>query len=860
MSIIPLRPGNFVANRVKTNPSRHFMSSSSGVTGSLKVIVNRSEVQKDSIDMRAGLAGKDEPQKFTEDTFEGRRKLIYAGKKTPTGTGMIFDDAGTKPNFELDLALLLDGATIDSISGGRHVYNTPAPPELEKRNYNQLNLNFAHEGYSDLPMHPRNASTLLIRRFKPGSDFFSSGSRALQMAERNLEPLYKIENQKLGSKYTNYNCFNFFQTDYNSAVIYSAKSQKYMFDDAFTFEFYVKTKATTGSNCLFHLPGNYSISVISGSETNEKGFPTNYKLQVQLDTDSVPSKAPYHISSFGTKSFRSNANLVENKWHHCAIKWDSKNGKIRFSIDNIDSGIYSYTKGTLVEDPKALIIGGFWSKSDDSVSELEYFFNGNDDQGVGGLYAGTTNPTDRFVCNPEVELHELRMWNHYRSVEQLISGSSHGITGTLSELSGSGLSMYIPCLYEPAAPINTYYWVAGDVDIDSATRAFIKPEITNATQLFANVPSTYSASFSTPYNTNHANIGGFCNINVQSYSKEWIHSNYPYMHNMSESLKTWSSTHDLTSSWSGIVHHQKRNCLILPCDNGNFEPGWNILTSSIETNYFVSKDLAQINLKDTANKASFYDSRLFFVDEAYKATKSYIEPSQGTSTFQNVDERYDVSSDGTVTVAASAGLETGVDIPWNPLLGPSSELRKSLDDSDFVGNIVSVISIPQLYYGDQIEPESITLSSYLYNGTNSRVVIKDDGHGNLYRAQTSGSISKWNSVGDVYYKEGLIYIRNPSLFSIGEYNLDLEFSGRNYVNSLEMNIMCPKGLINSSSNPNYIKLRPSHNHNDKSSEFVYISTIYLHDENLNVIGKAKLAQPVIKRPENKYLFRLRMDF
>ena len=66
--------------------------------------------------------------------------------------------------------------------------------------------------------------------------------------------------------------------------------------------------------------------------------------------------------------------------------------------------------------------------------------------------------------------------------------------------------------------------------------------------------------------------------------------------------------------------------------------------------------------------------------------------------------------------------------------------------------------------------------------------------------------------------------------------------------------------FNSSSNPNYNRLKPSSNDNESADEFVYISTVYLHDENLNVVAKAKLAQPVIKRPESKYLFRLKLDY
>ena len=48
--------------------------------------------------------------------------------------------------------------------------------------------------------------------------------------------------------------------------------------------------------------------------------------------------------------------------------------------------------------------------------------------------------------------------------------------------------------------------------------------------------------------------------------------------------------------------------------------------------------------------------------------------------------------------------------------------------------------------------------------------------------------------------------------------------------------------------------------NDVDSEFVYITGIYFHDDNMNVIMKANLAQPVVKRDEDDFLFRVKLDF
>ena len=77
---------------------------------------------------------------------------------------------------------------------------------------------------------------------------------------------------------------------------------------------------------------------------------------------------------------------------------------------------------------------------------------------------------------------------------------------------------------------------------------------------------------------------------------------------------------------------------------------------------------------------------------------------------------------------------------------------------------------------------------------------------------------------------------------------------------MQLDIPCPVGTANLSSNPSYKSLKPSTNKNETKSGFTYITAVYLHDENLNVIGKANLAQPIIKREEDSFLFRLKVDF
>jgi hypothetical protein len=53
---------------------------------------------------------------------------------------------------------------------------------------------------------------------------------------------------------------------------------------------------------------------------------------------------------------------------------------------------------------------------------------------------------------------------------------------------------------------------------------------------------------------------------------------------------------------------------------------------------------------------------------------------------------------------------------------------------------------------------------------------------------------------------------------------------------------------------------PSDYPSETAKSFVYITGIQLHDENLNVVGRANLAQPVIKRDGDRIVFRVRMDY
>jgi len=138
--------------------------------------------------------------------------------------------------------------------------------------------------------------------------------------------------------------------------------------------------------------------------------------------------------------------------------------------------------------------------------------------------------------------------------------------------------------------------------------------------------------------------------------------------------------------------------------------------------------------------------------------------------------------------------------------------------------------------------------------------LRDDGHGNLYRGDASGSNATWASVGNVLYEEGLLVVKSPNLPLFGSDAWELTFEGERKVHVLEINVSAEKGLVNSSSNPTFKRLIPTNSPSETASEFVYLTGLQLHDENLNIVGRANLAQPVVKRDGDRYNIRLRMDF
>lgn len=223
-----------------------------------------------------------------------------------------------------------------------------------------------------------------------------------------------------------------------------------------------------------------------------------------------------------------------------------------------------------------------------------------------------------------------------------------------------------------------------------------------------------------------------------------------------------------------------------------------------------------------------------------------------------------------------------------------------------------LISIPSIFYGSSIKKGSMSLKFYI-SGTQVAELTDDKRNGQL-RQTLSGSGANSGSVGGVVmYDEGFVILTGswsldayhtenytgagasaPRWIDFGAMNslipsssFQLTFSGTNYVPTILMMAHAPKGELNHSNNPTYPKYenRPivtgtlsQYAYNESpntpianvgSSSFsgsskafqktTFINHIGIYDENHNLIAITKLANPVRKRENDDYTFKLKLD-
>lgn len=839
MSFINITPNEIETFTIVTNPIRTFSSSSTyGVTGSVNVFPQRSEVEKDFVAKSA----------FVDLTHDDSDINSFLATLQTTGKTVRNADSSLTEKFP---------AMLDSFL---------------------LKVN-------DQAQSVRKQSVLEIERFTPSFSFTDNTVKKLVIKE-NLMPYYRVLYPTAHWAYTNYNSLNFFTASglpTTSCLMYPNLDENpfphdgyvsgtYSVSGAFSFDFYINPKykpdARNGSfkaGTIFHLSSSYAVSLISGSSVDENGKTNGFRIQLQLShsADIKPS-----VATAGTYPsdliFKSDDNALSyNNWHHVVIRWGTSEvnkGTGSFNVDGVDRGFFVVPSGTISPklftnatraNPDVLCIGNFYEGNNNGVNAQAYFF-ANDPASRDGLeqlindVGGIDEPSHYLFAHPlNAELHDLSIKRYYMSDVDIVKSASVG-----PSFIDDSIAFYVPPFFVESSSFRRF---VGDHGGILQTPFF---EVDGTT----NDPFNVAMSFG---------VGGHY-INIENFTRDFASNTWPRLHHMTgvaiDYTTNLESANDFLYAQSFV---KRRNLLVMPCDDGLFVPSFDLLVSESLTSNFVddvgAQEFSFIHLDNLISTSSLVFGTSFETntgepgDVNVEATSNqqFINQQIGFSPEQPGTPPGPAFVDHISTIddlVASGTFEPGVQGG-----APLTIYQRTRDNSS---NQMVFFDVSNIFYGMSIHPKSLVISDSDLFGSSGTigVTLKDDGYGNIYRADAVTPNSTWNSVGNVFYNEGIIVIKSPHLFFFGLNQFNVSFRGEQNVHTIKFELIADAGHLNSSSNPNYKSLPASGFSTDTDPNYVYISGINLHDKNYNIVAKTQLAQPILKRFNDRILFKTTLDF
>ena len=828
MAIIPLAPDYFENFSVEANPRRTYSSSSNGViSGSVPVFARISPIEKSNFrDSPFQLTTFDEGgfEEWREQWVRNSNSFKPSGSSTPVSASNNFQLAET----------YLDKVNAQTLDAGRR-------------------------------------KKVHVTRFEPSFRVTSDTLRK-NVIRNVLYPFYRTSYPALNWAYTNYNTLNFFTGSgipNSSALIYPAPSSSitgktpYRPVDAFTFDFYINPRYTAEdrdgnyhAGTIMHMSSSFAVSVVSGSRVNAAGKSSGFRLLLQLShsADLAPSSVSTDLIDNGTYSnpgtsgfnyhdlvFASTDNSLSlNTWHHVVVRWGTNSvndGTGSIMIDGVQDSSFVIPSSSIIPqsfgdpqgDPDAIFIGNFYEGQNkaefsggsySTLNLVSQFFNSNaaTNEGVTDIAGGSFNSDPpKFAMNHPLnaEIHDVKIFDSYRNEIQIKDSSEEG-----QESIGSDLLFYVPPFFVQ----------------ESRQREVLQTPF-QSMKTKTDDPFNVALSFG---------VGGHL-LNLENFCREFVKGEYPRL------LFLTASTIDISTEWATANEFlfatgsiRKRNLTILPNDNGRFRPKFLLLkTGSLApsvsgskesrfVNDFGSKDLSLVSLNQMVPTGSLLPGLV-----ARDAGRGATTPETGS------------------ILSAIEGAA-----PENLGVAPGAVLTILQRTRDPSSNEVVFFDVSNLFYGTQIKEGTFTINDPAITGSGGRVsmTFKDDGRGNLFRADCTGSHATWASVGNIIYEEGLANILTPTIPYFGKESFNLSMRGKQNVHVLEVLVPCETQMVNSSSNPQFKKLKPSDYASDSSDSFVYITGLNLHDNNLNIIAKAVLAQPLVKSESDQFMFRVKLDF
>lgn len=788
MTIQDVSPDDIELFTIVTNPTRTFVSSSiSGVTGSVYVFPRHSVIEKELRQLPAFL----DATKNDSDLSSVLRDVVMQSKKST--------------NIMSNLLGYMTGVNAQGISA-------------------------------------RKFKTLQVNRIIPPDHLTSDTFKKLMMKDV-LMPYYRPTSPSYNFGFTNYHCLNFFTASSvrsDSVVLFPSltnvpgsryASGSYMPTGALSFDFYINPRYTTDSpggdfraGTLFHLSSTYAVSLVTGSSRDVNGYPDGFRIMLQLShsADVLPSLAKPGLRVSGSDLiFLSDDNsLRRNNWHHVIIRWGTfsvDQGTGSFVIDNNTRGTFNVPSASIAPAPfvnssnsDVLCVGNYYEGTNTGVSSMAAFFAINPATREGltvALNNGSAIETPavyKFNHPLNAEVHDLVIRKGYITNDSIVSGSGKGPTSLTDAL------FYWPPFFTEESPYRQFVGDHGGV---------------LQTPYFANDGTTID-----PFNIALSfGVAGHY-VNLENFGRDFVTGQYPrWMALTASEINTTTSASTVNDLFYNMPEVRKRNVTVLPCDDGNFYPNYDLISA------FSTASIKNVDGIDSPTPGLISLDKLL-------PTGSIFRPI-------NVD------SGSIFSAVTGPSPDSFATVP----AGALTIFQRTRDPSS---NEIVMFDMSNLFYGNRILPGSFVITDKNISGTDGKVSItlRDDGLGNIYRANCFTSQSKWNSVGNIFYNEGLVLIKTPMIPFFGQDQFEVSFKGEQNIHTMRLNVIAPATTLNSSSNPAYLPLSASLATNTEDQQFVYITGLNFHDENLNVVMKTQLAQPVVKRVGERYMFKIKVDF
>lgn len=790
MAIEKLFQDNFEFFTLETNPVRTFISSSVGITGTVRLFPRASSIEKEV-----------QPLSLFSASYYNDRNLD-------------------------DIRRIVVGLTSSNIQNGIVGY-----------------LSAVHEQQTSA----RKQQTLEIIRFTPTFDFTSNTLRK-NVVRETLMPFYRVVYPRAHFNYSNYHCLNFFTGSgipTGSVLLYpnrftgnlgpSITGSLYQISGAFTFDFWIKPTYTIDgignsykAGTIMHLTGAYALSLHSGSSVDLQGKTDYFRIALGLSqsADIIPSQlaltgtvAPNALLLFSTDN-----SIKRDKWTHVTIKWGGPNynfGSGSIIIDGSTNTNFVITQSLVMgtqdpgpSNPSVLCVGNYYEGQNTSINSMDRFF-AHDPALREGLIeldstVGVEGPTTASFNHPlNAEIHEIKLYNRYLTSTEIARLGTAAPSGSDME----GLKFYLPPFFTEVSPYRQFVGTFGGV----LTTPFYERDGTT----------------NDPFASNMAFGCGGHYINLENYVRDFATGNYPRLWELSGSSFEPGSATVLSANTflyaTGSV--RKRLYTVLPCDNGNMLPNFDLLADFTGSTKFVD---------DLGNKEVGVISLNAIVD------------------IEDLPSRAIQTSGAILNDVLGARPEALDVVPGDSL----AILHRTRDASS---NQVVFFDVSNMFYGNRIKPGTFEIKDTAVSASGGKIAItiKDDGQGNLYRGNASGSHASWASIGNVFYDEGVAVIKHPHLYFFGENQFEVTFEGEQNIHVLTINAFAKALTQTSSSNPSYEPIVASDIDdlaNNTDEKIVFITGINVHDNNLNVIARTNLAQPIVKKSGDKFLFKVKLDF